>query len=198
MNFKLCNRIFSALLILTVFVAASCGEKPTSGTVEMPDVKPQYDADPNNTDPLLIEIRDMEMKAGLDSVMDRNVGLRLLKAYQDYYNQHPNDSLGMSCLFEASRVADAMGKYQKAVDLLVNYHDGIENINKKAESAYMVAFIYDAHMHDSKKAIEFYNRVIELYPDSPWAEQAKGALHLVGKSDEELLKFFQEKNKAAS
>ncbi|MFM7726848.1 MAG: hypothetical protein ACKO7B_09105, partial [Flavobacteriales bacterium] len=65
---------------------------------------------------------------------------------------------------------------------------------RRAEAAYLVAFIYDAHMHMSSKAIKQYNKVIELYPQSPWAQQARQALPLVGKTDEELLQFIREKN----
>jgi TolA-binding protein len=101
-------------------------------------------------------------------------------------------------LLDAARVADAMGKYDKAIELLGNYHDAVEDKSKKAESAYLVAFIYDAHLKNEKKAIDYYNKVIDLYPDSPWAQQAKSALHLVGKSDEELLEFLKEKNKQPS
>jgi TolA-binding protein len=140
----------------------------------------------------------METRSKKDSVIDRTVGLRLLRAYQTYYNQHPQDSLGKSFLLDAARVADAMGKYDKAIELLGNYHDAVEDKSKKAESAYLVAFIYDAHLKNEKKAIDYYNKVIDLYPDSPWAQQAKSALHLVGKSDEELLEFLKEKNKQPS
>jgi len=176
----------------TVFFSCDDGfntaEPPRRGSQQQP-------AATGSSDPLLIEIRDMEARAKTDSVIDRAVGLRLLKAYQDYYNKHSKDSLGLAYLFEAGRVADAMGKYEKAVDLLINYHDAVANIDKRAEAAYLVAFIYDAHLHDTNKAIQYYNKVIDLYPNSTWAEQAKAALHLVGKSDEELLKFLQEKNK---
>lgn len=152
-------------------------------------------ADPRKAiDPLLIEIRSMESRAKKDTVLDRTVGLRLLRAYQDFYNKNPQDSLALSFLFEAGKVADAMGKYDKAIELLANYHDGISNVERKAEAAYLVAFIYDAHLHLPTKATKQYNKVIELYPNSIWAEQSKQALHLVGKSDEELLQFIKEKN----
>lgn len=189
---------YPAVLLISCLCVLSCGESsPPATSAEEGNAKTSQD-NPANSDPLLIEINDMEKKAKLDSVMDRAVGLRLLRAYQEYYNKHPKDSLGRAYLFEAARVADAMGKYQKAIDLLVNYHDGMENIHKKAEAVYMIAFIYDAHLHNEKKAIEYYNRVIELYPKSTWAEQAKSALHLVGKSDEELLDFLKEKNSQPS
>ncbi len=194
-NLKTIVYLFVLAFGMTLF---ACGEKNQPANQSEDLVKPDMEGDLASTDPLLIEIHDMERKAKLDSVMDRTVGLRLLRAYQEYYNKHMKDSLGMAYLFEAARVADAMGKYDKAIDLLANYHDGIANVEKKAEAAYMVAFIYDSHLKNEKKAIQYYNKVIELYPKSIWAEQAKSALHLVGKSDEELLQFLKEKNKTAS
>ncbi|MBX7051891.1 MAG: hypothetical protein K1X54_07635 [Flavobacteriales bacterium] len=185
--------LFACMLLL-----ASCGNQSETPQDAEDHSMPQMTGDASNVDPLMIEIRDMEAKAKRDSVMDRSVGLRLLKAYQDYYNKHTTDSLGLACLFEAGRVADALGKYQKAIDLLINYHDAIANKERKAEAAYLVAFIYDAHIHDAKKATEQYNKVIELYPGTLWADQATHALSLVGKSDEELINMLEEKNKKSS
>lgn len=176
-------------------ILASCGDSEPSNNGHTEDSLPQLQGDANNVDPLMIEIRDMEAKAKLDSVMDRNVGLRLLKAYQEYYNKHPSDSVGLNCLYQAARVADAMGKYQKAIDLLINYHDGVPNRDKQAEAAYLVAFIYDAHLKDAKQASTYYNKVIEKYPGTTWADQAMLSLQLVGKNDDELLRFLEEKNK---
>ena len=193
------NTLWIYLIIASISLSVfSCGNGQEESVVSTEESAPQLKGDATNVDPLMIEIRDMEAKAKLDSVMDRNVGLRLLKAYQEYYNKHTEDSLGLACLFQAGRVADALGKYQKAVDLLVNYHEAIPNKERKAEAAYMVAFIYDAHLHDAKKATEHYNKVIELYPGTIWADQSMGALQLVGKSDEELLRFLEEKNKKSS
>jgi tetratricopeptide (TPR) repeat protein len=145
-------------------------------------------------DPLMLEIRAMESRTRKDSVLDRATGLRLLRAYQDYYNKHPQDTIAQNYIFEAGRVAVALEKYDKAIELLANFHDGSVNRQRRAEAAYLVAFIYDTHLHLPTKATKQYNKVIELYPESPWAVQSRQALHLVGKSDEELLKFLQEKN----
>lgn len=176
-----------ALLCMGCGTSGEQSETPAEVLETVADVKPAID-------PLLIEIRSMESRAAKDTVLDRTVGLRLLRAYQDYYNRNPQDSLGLSFLFEAGKVADAIGKYDKAVELLANYHDGIDNRDRKAEAAYMVAFIYDAHLKRANEAVKQYNKVIELYPESPWASQSKQALHLAGKSDEELLRFIREKN----
>jgi tetratricopeptide (TPR) repeat protein len=174
---------------------SACGDSEQQATAEKQVLETA--AEPKVAlDPALVEIRSMEQRARKDTVLDRTTGLRLLRAYQDYYNRHPQDSLAMSFLFEAGRVADALGKYEKAIELFANFHDGSKDLTRKAEAAYLVAFIYDAHLQQPKDATKQYNKVIELYPNSPWAVQAKQALHLVGKSDEELLRFLKEKNPA--
>lgn len=180
------------MMLMSVFIT-SCGDGAQQAS-EAKQVLESADEPKRALDPALVEIRSMEQRAAKDTVMDRTTGLRLLRAYQDYYNRNPQDSLALSFLFEAGKVADALGKYEKAIELFANYHDGTQEVTRKAEAAYLVAFIYDAHLQQPKEATKQYNKVIELYPNSPWAAQAKQALHLVGKSDEELLRFLKEKN----
>jgi tetratricopeptide (TPR) repeat protein len=184
-------RCIAALVVSVSLFACGQGEDPSA---QEKQVLETVDNPKPVLDPALVEIRSMEQRARKDTVLDRTTGLRLLRAYQDYYNRNPQDSLALSFLFEAGKVADAMGKYDKAIELFANYHDASKDISRKAEAAYLVAFIYDAHMHRAKDATKQYNKVIELYPNSTWAVQAKQALHLVGKSDEELLRFLKEKN----
>ena len=185
------KRWIAALVLSASLFACGQGEQQSA---EEKKVLETVDNPKPVLDPALVEIRSMEQRARKDTVLDRTTGLRLLRAYQDYYNRNPQDSLALSFLFEAGKVADALGKYDKAIELFANYHDASKDVSSKAEAAYLVAFIYDAHMHQSKDATKQYNKVIELYPESPWAAQSRQALHLVGKSDEELLKFLQEKN----
>ena len=185
------KRWIAALVLSASLFACGQGEQQSA---EEKKVLETVDNPKPVLDPALVEIRSMEQRARKDTVLDRTTGLRLLRAYQDYYNRNPQDSLALSFLFEAGKVADALGKYDKAIELFANYHDASKDVSSKAEAAYLVAFIYDAHMHQSKDATKQYNKVIELYPNSTWAGQAKQALHLVGKSDEELLRFLKEKN----
>jgi len=185
------KRWIAALVVSASLFACGQGEQQSA---EEKKVLETVDNPKPVLDPALVEIRSMEQRARKDTVLDRTTGLRLLRAYQDYYNRNPQDSLSLSFLFEAGKVADALGKYDKAIELFANYHDASKDVSSKAEAAYLVAFIYDAHMHQSKDATKQYNKVIELYPNSTWAGQAKQALHLVGKSDEELLRFLKEKN----
>jgi tetratricopeptide (TPR) repeat protein len=180
-------------IALTVSCSTDTGKKDSEESTTLASVD---DAASGTIDPLMLEIRAMEARTRKDSVLDRATGLRLLRAYQDYYNKHPQDTTALNYIFEAGRVAVSMEKYQKAIELLANFHDGSTNRQRKAEAAYLVAFIYDTHLHLPTKATNQYNKVIELYPESPWANQSRQALHLVGKSEEELLEFLKQKNPA--
>jgi tetratricopeptide (TPR) repeat protein len=178
-------------IALTVSCSTDTGNKGSEESTTLASVD---DAASGTIDPLMLEIRAMEARTRKDSVLDRATGLRLLRAYQDYYNKHPQDTAALNYIFEAGRVAVSIEKYQKAIELLANFHDGSANRQRKAEAAYLVAFIYDTHLHLPTKATNQYNKVIELYPESPWANQSRQALHLVGKSEEELLEFLKQKN----
>ncbi|MFM7310722.1 MAG: tetratricopeptide repeat protein [Flavobacteriales bacterium] len=178
-------------LLFAAMLAACSGSNPghdaSGDAVNQPTTDAEHDA-------TLIEIRDLEQKTKSDTAVDRATQLRLLRAYQDYYNAHPQDSLGRHFLFEAARVADAMNKFDKAIELLGNYHDAEPQLERKAEAAYMVAFIYDAHLHNAEQANLYYNKVIQNYPSTLWAKEADKALHLVGKSDQEILDMIHQKN----
>lgn len=150
------------------------------------------------TDPLLIEIMDLEEKARQESTPNKTSYLRLLRAYQQYYNQHPKDTVAGNYLFEAALIAQKLDKHQKAIELFLNFHDGFPNSSRCDKAAYNIAYIYDEKLNDKEKATLYYNKVIELYPNSIWANEARGALRLVNMSDEELIKYLEEKNKKAS
>jgi tetratricopeptide (TPR) repeat protein len=185
--------VISTLIVVSL-VLYSCGNAGEQGNGSSTTLATAEEAAESTVDPLMLEIRAMEARTKKDTTLDRAAGLRLLRAYQDYYNKHPQDTSALNYLFEAGRVAVSLEKYDKAVELLANFHDGSPNRQRRSEAAYLVAFIYDTHLHMPAKATTQYNKVIELYPESPWAEQSRQALHLVGKSDEEVLQFLKEKN----
>ena len=173
---------YSIWLLLFLFSCESA-QQPTSA----PSVSPALSA-------LQSEIDKLEIRSKSDSALSRPEALRLLNIYQDRYNLIPADSVAIAGLFEAARIADGLGKFDKAIELLGVFHDATSSPDKRAEAAFLVAFIYDAHLKNANKATDYYNTVIQLYPASTWAQQAKDALHLVGKSDEELIRFLEEKS----
>jgi tetratricopeptide (TPR) repeat protein len=172
----------------------ACGDsnenvKSNKGTSE----KTMQDAI-DSKDAVLMEIKDLESKVNTDSAFDRTRALRLFRVYQDYYNQHPKDTVAGNYLFEAANLAQKLDKNQRAIELFINFHDGFRNSDRCDDAVYNVAYIYDAKLNDKKKAAEYYNKVIEMYPQSMWAEQARGALQILNMTDKELIEFLRQKN----
>jgi hypothetical protein len=58
----------------------------------------------------------------------------------------------------------------------------------------LIAFIYENHLNKKGPAKEYYNKVINEYPEHVLASQAKQSIDILMLSDEELIKKFQENN----
>jgi len=181
------SRFFGAILVVSFLL--SCGgenEHKTPAEISKEEQKTSWEK----------EIKELEekMAASKDS-MPRTVATDLLAHYVDYINAYHNDSASVRFTYEAANVAAGLGKFQKSIELLSNYHDGYPNAKERDRAVYLIAFLYDSQLHDEKNAIKFYNKVIELYPNSPYAKQAQDALRWVGLSEEEILKKIEEINK---
>ncbi len=182
------------LLLLTLSFLASCGDEENVDYSDRGKADTATNSAVSSNDPLLIEINDLQAKVNSDTTFDRTKAIRLFRAYQEFYNAHPKDTVAGNYLFEAANLAQKMDKHQRAIELFITFHDGFPGSHRCDDAVYNVAYIYDAKLNDKQKATEYYKKVIELYPQSMWAEQARGALLLVNMSDEELLKFLKEKN----
>jgi TolA-binding protein len=172
------------LLFASALLWSACGEKkPTE--INLREAKKSALAD---------RIANLEKKFFNQTTPVKADGDSLLSAYLEFVNQFRQDSASCTYMFEAAKVADGLGKHNKAIELFLNYHDGYPAAPKKDEALYLMAFISDAHLHNADMAIKYYNKVVELYPASPSAEQAKQALNWVGMSDEELIKKLEAQN----
>ena len=84
---------------------------------------------------------------------------------------------------------------QKSIELtnrLVAEYPDYEN---NAAALFMLAnFVYDEQLGDLDKARETYQRIIDEYPDSPFANDAAIAITQLGIPLEDLVKMFEEQN----
>ena len=147
------------------------------------------------------------MKATIDSlekVMNGNQGLldktlanKLVKSYQDYYNMNSSDTTSAEFLFKGANIATAVGKHHQAIKMLEAYYDTFQTAPKRPDALYLIGFIYENGLKDVPNAKKMYNRTIEVYPESFWAEQAKSALALIDLQGDDLIKFLEGQNKPA-
>jgi outer membrane protein assembly factor BamD (BamD/ComL family) len=172
------------LSILCALLLFACGNSTDSAAEAKEKLREQQ----------LENIKQLESQLGNIETMNPDVAQRLLIAYQDYYNQNHADTICARFLMEGANIAEGTEKYSKAIQLLLNYHDGYTQAPNRDFALYRIGYIYDAKLHDAEKATAFYNRVIEIYPNSKWATEAQAALQLVNMTDEQLIEFLQRKN----
>jgi TolA-binding protein len=64
---------------------------------------------------------------------------------------------------------------------------------KMPETIFLLAFVYENQMNNEKMATELYQRFMTDYPEHTLYKDAKASIDNMGKSLEELIKSFEEK-----
>jgi TolA-binding protein len=150
------------------------------------------------TDPkesLLKQIYDNEAKMHKSMVLDPNTAAIAVKAYDDYAKYYPNDSLTPDFLFKAGEISTANQQYKQALSYYQAISTKYPDFKLQAESLYLQAYLLDNFLNDDAAAKPIYEEVIRKYPKLPYASDAKAAIKNLGKSDEELIREFEKKNK---
>jgi len=138
---------------------------------------------------------ETKMRAGLDKPFDAEVAGGLIKAYLDYANAFPGDTLAPDYIFRAGEIATRAGSYDQAIMLFHNVSDKYPEYKYVVEALYEEAMIYDSKLPgQAEKARPIYEQIIRNYPKNKLAEDSKVAITHLGKSDEELVKEFEKKN----
>jgi tetratricopeptide (TPR) repeat protein len=147
---------------------------------------------------LLEQINDLSKEVYQnEKPIDLVKGEELLKYLTKYTNSYREDSISAVYLLDAAQLAASMGRYQKAIDLLMNYAEH-PKATKLDYATYLVGYEYDAHLKQPANAEKYYRATIERYPDSQWAKTANQSLQWLGMSDEEMVRKLEEINQKTS
>jgi TolA-binding protein len=141
------------------------------------------------------QIKRYEAEMHKSMTLNPNTAVIAVKAYDDFATYFPNDSLTPDFLFKAGEISTANQQYKQALTYYERITKQYPNFKLKAESLYLQAYLLDNFLNDDAKAKVIYEEVIAKYPDLPYASDAKAAIKNLGKSDEELIKEFERKNK---
>jgi TolA-binding protein len=141
------------------------------------------------------DVRAIETKLKDVTTLDNYNANLAITAYTKFATQFPDDSVTPKFLFKAASLAMSSRQYQRALNFYDNVYTKYPNFNQAPDCIFVEGFIYDSFMKDTAKAHAKYQEVITKFPNNNLAQQAKAAIAALGKSDEELIKEFEEKNK---
>ena len=117
------------------------------------------------------------------------------------FSQYAEDNAGEAnapeYLFKAFEISvNTKQDAQQSIDLCNRLLTNYPEFDKNPVALFMLAsFVYDEQMHDMDKARETYQRVVDQYPNSPFANDAKISITQLGMSPEELIRMFESEEK---
>ena len=175
-------------IAISAFFFASCGENKTAEVSREKKI---------NGDSLLKVVNDFDanVKAGTPIVkMSREQLTNVVMACKELA-LITTDRNTQVMYFEKAGSISGEAHFNQEVKSCFENAFALENDKEKlAELHYTYAFINDAKLKQFDIARQEYQLLITDFSTSFWAEQAKMALEVLGKTDEEILAAFKAKN----
>ncbi len=126
-------------------------------------------------------------------VLDKAVALDLTQQYANFAENFPADTLAPHYLFKAGEMAMNLSMGSKSImyfNKIVKQYSGYK---KMPEAIFLMAFVYENQMNNEKMATQLYQQFMDDYPNHILYKDAKASIDNMGKSLEELIKSFEEK-----
>jgi hypothetical protein len=158
-----------------------------------------------NCQPRLPELKDIEKKQQQVARLQKTEGptgtnfleavFQLARAEENFARKYPNHPQTPAFLLEAAQLyANYLADPRKAVFLLEAIDQRFRHQSPLAPQAlFFQAFLYENQLNDTARARETYERFLSYYPNHRLAEQARQAIRLLGKSPEEVIQEFLQK-----
>jgi outer membrane protein assembly factor BamD (BamD/ComL family) len=149
------------------------------------------------SDQMADKIKETEKQLVNDStkMLNRELAEKELTAYVEFTEKFPEDSRSEEFLYKAAELANSMGKTPVALDYYHSFTEKYPQSKKAPYALFLQAFIYENQLKNLDKARELYTSFLTSYPDHELAKDARFSLDNLGKTEEELIKMFEEKNK---
>lgn len=124
------------------------------------------------------------------------VGKQLYQLTQDFANKYPNHSKTPPILEVSAKAAEAMGKYDEAVNILHKLIYEFPETEETPKYMWNKARVIEEKLGKIPNAKAAYNELINKYPNHPMGIDAKFYVeNYLGKTDEEILQLIDAANK---
>ncbi|OFX33522.1 MAG: hypothetical protein A2X08_08400 [Bacteroidetes bacterium GWA2_32_17] len=144
---------------------------------------------------LLVKIQQNEKKLYNDSLMELDVTIAdsTVNLYTKFANEYPDDTSSAEYLFRAAEICKSLNKGKLSLSYYERLEKNYPKFPKMPVCIFMQGFVCENHLKDFENAKYNYQRFIDNYPKHPLVHDTKILIENLGKSPEELIKSFQEK-----
>ncbi len=99
-------------------------------------------------------------------------------------------------LFQAGDMAMNLNMPKEAVVLFDRIMENYPDFDKAPQCLFLKGYIYENNLGNLNVAKKIYEEFLEKYPDDEFADDAEVSIKNLGKTPEELIKEFEEQQKA--
>jgi tetratricopeptide (TPR) repeat protein len=144
------------------------------------------------------KILDLEKKmASEDFTLDEKgmqVAHELVAAYLDFAGKFKESPEAPDFLYRAADLSLNINKAKQSLDLYNQIIYQYPEYKKVPECLFLMGYIYENNFQELGKAKEIYEQFLAKYPNHDFADDARVSIENLGKSPEELIRMFEEKN----
>jgi tetratricopeptide (TPR) repeat protein len=145
------------------------------------------------------KIKDLEKTIGSENFALDEKGMQtageLIQAYTGYAESHKDSPEAPEYLYRAADLSLNMNKSKESLELYNRIIYQYPDYQKVPECLFLVGYIYENYFQEYGKAKEIYESFLKKYPTHDFADDAAVSIENMGKSPEELIRSFEEKNK---
>lgn len=176
-------------LVVLCAVLTSCGdgveEKKSSGLI----------TDTEKHRMMQAEIDSLEQIVYADDFeFDKEQVVALRNTYDEFASRFSGDETkSPEYLYKSAALSRAVGKPTEAIKTYQHILTKFKGFERNPEVQFLIAFTYDEDIRERSLAKESYREVIEKFPGDHWAIQAERRLETIDMTDEEMIRYFMDK-----
>lgn len=186
--------------LTAIVLLSGCGNPKSDGkaeTVKKDSLVPSHSAYTDDCKSLFQEAAKMDSLILIAKDVDPVLGNKTIKSFCDFSYYCKSDSLAPVFLIKASQIAQTINNLPQAQVCLEKCISDFPDFKNRGAAMFLLAQLYDEvkYLNDETKAEQLYKDIMTEYPGTAWATNARAAKELLGKSDEQIIKEFNKKNK---
>lgn len=181
--------LLKSLIYSTLFFSIACNSPAPKATVTKV-TEASY----------LHQIDSMEkvLYAHPEAGFNKDAAQKTVNIYTNVVRDFPDTKMAAEYLYKAGEISSSLNHSLEAIEYFKQVYEKYPDFDKAAYCLFLQAFIYDNQLHQLGQAEQMYREVIKKFPNEKIAKDAEACINNLGKSDEELIKEFEAKNKKAS
>lgn len=167
--------ISGLLLVGLVIGLIGCGEE----TVEEENTSPVVDKtvpfeQTATTDGDYAAISRLRPQFGDDMEFeDKEVALEFLAEADRFVAKYPNDRRAPVTLLQAAGVCKYLDEWYRSLEYFERVWTDYPTSNAAPQALFLQAFVYDEKFLEKEKALEYYQKYLEMYPDDDFVNSAE-------------------------